>query len=744
MSETHPQHENTPTRPAGAAGPVVDVDLAAPFVAKGPLVSTAADEGAAPAPQDEAGNAVIAHTTPGPRFIWIAVVGGVVALFWAAGVLAYSAGENGLSGLAALPVQGLAGLVFVAFGPALFVFLAGLAVREMARFRGTAREVQALAARFADPAKATTADAQAMAGSVRHEISRMNTAVEGALARLGAMEEVLSHHGDAFAKAEASARERTDVLINDLRREREAIADLASVLDQKAADIAEAISEQSKMVVAAADIANSHAIESTKTLESSASRLQDEAEKAGIGAQNIAQKLDQAATHLAARTRDLDEQRSALSQSAKELDETSTKVADNFARGHEDAKALNDLTQQSIDNIKTISAEGAATVAQAFDEAVARARHATEDVHTTISVAARQQKDQAEALKNAASEAHQALDDYAQVIAKRLEQANEASFSAASWADKTFERLEETTKVLEQKLSALPETADAQARDLHNKLREGLASLNAAARDAAGEAEQMDAAFQSRIRQNYELLSDFMARMGAAADPRGGGALEVPSPFTSAAPEPAPAPLTTKIEEAAPMPPAAAAPKPVIEKEAPPEEVSAPVPEEAVQPEKEEKSGWRWKDVLSGMGPDVETPDNTAPKPKETSEPSDPALAPAAADPLDRLVTLFRIHNIDPAGLFSNMVFNSLAHARMLGGVRAMTDVVQMEAKTAVSALRTAFEDDAQLCAAAESFCDELRGKLDEAVRTGRKIHVETHLRTGDGPAYLLIEAALA
>jgi hypothetical protein len=696
--------------------------------------------------------------TSGSAPLWFIISGGVVAIFWLSGVMAFTLGQSGISGLLALPVSGLASLGFVALGPALFIMLAAVLIAELARFRNTARYIGAMAARFADPAKATREDARQMAEAVRAEMGRVNGAVEGALARLGAMEEVLGHHSEAFAAAEKSARERTDVLINDLRREREAVADLAIVLDQKAADIAEAITEQSKMVVAAADIANAHAIDSTKTLEESADRLNGSAHDAAQGAKVIAAKLDDASGRLSSNTIALGDVSTALDTTTKELDQVHERAKESFASTRNDARILTDMTRQSVEQMQDVAKQGAQTITEAFEAALNTSQASVRDVQLRNQITTERNAEQAEALKQAAQEARDALDAYAEVIAKRLEQANEASFSAASWADKTFEKLEQATRKLEGKLAALPETADAQARDLQDKLRKGLEGLNEAARSAAEEAEEIDAGFQARIRQNYELLSDFMLRMGAAADTRG-SAMDIPSPFLAQAQT---APVATPAQPAQPAPdasPKVVAPAPIAKTPAKPEKpkkksfIEAQIeaqnalrdksgrnkadtadeasPETAKATEKP-AHGWSWKDVLSGMD-----------KSKEPTGTRQPGTAPAAKDSLDRLVTLFRIHDIDPPSLFTTQVYRSLAHARLVGGHSAMTEVVHLEASQQVNTLRDAFAEDDALRKSAEEFAFELRDKINQSAEKGNKMHLETHLRTGDGPAYLLIETAL-
>ena len=751
MAEIRLEGENTPD---AASGMMQDLETLASRTPEGSLVARAAPEGAEPS----------AEASPPGRSMWLVLAGLLAASFWIAGVLAFSIGENGLAGLMALPVTGAASLAFVTVGPALFIVLAAVLIAELIRFRNTAHVIGAMAERFSDPAKATRSDVAAMAQAVRDEIARVNGAVEGALARLGAMEEVLGHHGEAFAAAETRARERTDALINDLRREREAVADLAIVLDQKAADIAEAITEQSKMVVAAADIANANALDSTRQLEHSAAQLTTCAQEAAEGAKAVAARLDEASGRLGSSTIALGDARKALAESTDELDQIGKNAQASFAASREEAQALTALTRQTMTEARDLAREGARLIGDAFEEVLEKARSGVQKVQEDTSEAVQLSARQTRELQDSAEQARAALEAYADVIAKRLEQANEASFSAAGWAEKTFEKLEKATRNLEEKLAALPRTADEQARDLQDKLQRGLAGLNAAARSAADEAEEIDAAFQARIRQNYELLSDFMLRMGAAADSRG-GALDVPSPFAAEAP----AARQTTAQPMATPPETAPEAKPEAAPDAarPGDDSAAAEPESTAKPRKisfaraqikaqeearkraqeqqagadgkaaepsPKAQGWRWKDVLSEMDlAKDQRPQAPAPTPVDA----------AAPDPLDRLATLFRIHDIDPRALFNSQVYRSLAHARLVGGAQAMRDIVRMEAPDEIRALSDAFADDASLKDAAESFAADLRGKIDRAAGQRSQAHLETYLRTGDGPAWLLIETAL-
>ncbi len=655
--------------------------------------------------------------------VWIVVSGGVIALLWSAGALAYLAGLIGFSALPELtPIQ-MASLVFAALGPALFVMVLAWVIREIVLFGASARRIQGIAERFADPAKATREDARALTNAVQVQILQMNKSVEGALARLGAMEEVLGHHADAFRETEANTRERTDSLINDLRREREAVGELADQLDTKAADIAKVIAEQSKMVVSAADIANSQTIEGTKVLGLASERLQDTAERAKTNASLMSEQLNQSAERIDGSARAMADARQGLETTASNLDASQIKIVDALGTSKEDIQGLVDVSEHCTAQLKGIAEEGAKTMRQSLEETLDQARHYTSIMREEGHALSNSHNQKAKDLKSAADEAKNALDTYAEAISRRLEHANEASFSAASWADKTLEKLQEATNALGDQLQTLPKAADDSAREIETKLRGRLAGLNAAAAAASEEAKGIDVAFQSRIRQNYELLSDFMQKMGATAAPTS-SEIDVPNPLsvkTDADPElQQPATTEGSALPVADEPEAEAAQsnenRPTTDPEAP----------------SENKDTWRWRDVLSRI-------DQTQTGLDARGDSSNPRQI----DPVDRLVAMFREMNIQPDQLFDSTSYRAAALSRMTDGAKAMADVARVDATKSVKRIVEAFEEDPGLRADALHFTAELRHKVDQAATSGQQMHIETHLRTGDGPAYLLLEAAL-
>src|SRR5690606_14127658 len=98
------------------------------------------------------------------------------------------------------PAQ-VAGLAFIAFGPALFVLVAGIAAQQMVRFSAQATLVAHAARRLTRPEREVEEETRALSTVLASEVARVNTGMDAALARLGAMEEVIRHHADSLALA---------------------------------------------------------------------------------------------------------------------------------------------------------------------------------------------------------------------------------------------------------------------------------------------------------------------------------------------------------------------------------------------------------------------------------------------------------------------------------------------------------------------------------------------------------------
>lgn len=581
---------------------------------------------------------------PARRHGWYIFFGFTAALIWAAGTVAYLtayAGVDLANPLAAHTPAQLAGLAIFALGPALLFIMAALIIRELRQTVDRTRGVESALARLAAPAEAAEAEVRSLSGAITGEIDRINSSLESALARLAAMEEVIRHHADTLEQSAGDARDRAEYLLQSLRSERERLQEVSDSMDDKAALIAAAITDQSRMVAAAAELAGETASDAEKKLRDSVEALSGAGNLIADSAQSASGKMGERAAELREISSLLDERTSELETAYQNHKKRLAEAGEGLRKEQEKIAAALDFHRAELDVMAKTAREGAdalndaaklgaGTFSDTVDAALERARKMAEQVRQESEKAGDAHREALEALQaaaenaGAASEAATAaLDQQTRMVSSRIEEINEKAFDAARKADESFEaRLKEAEKLtsraalaadeasesvkrrlasvlesareesrtiereiekLTDKLAELPAAAQLRAQEASDALRRGLEGLNAAAMAAAEEAQEFDSAFQSRIRQNYELLSDFMLKMGSVAGGR--RALDLPG-------NEVPNPLSGRKAKAGPEADEAPAKQPDTPKR---DTISFPEKGRAGEP------GWRWKDLLSNM-----------------------------------------------------------------------------------------------------------------------------------------------
>ncbi len=581
---------------------------------------------------------------PARQHGWYIFFGFSAALIWTSGTIAYLAAYAGidlLNPLAAHTPAQLAGLAIFALGPALLFIMAALLIRELRQTVDRTRGVESVLTRLAAPVDAAEAEVRSLSSTITGEIDRINSSLESALARLAAMEEVIRHHADTLEQSAGDARDRADHLLQSLRRERERLQEVSDSMDDKAALIAAAISDQSRMVAAAAELAGETASDAEKRLQDSVEALSGAGTRISDCAESAAGKMDARITELREmsalldeRTRELEtayhRHKDRLGEAGEGLREEQEKIAAALDFHRAELDVMTKTAREGANALNDAAKLGAGTFSDTVDAALERAREMAEQVRHESGKAAEAHQKALEALQaaagnaGAASEAAtEALDRQTRMVSSRIEEINEKAFDAARKADESFEaRLKEAEKLtsraalaadeasesvkkrlasvletareesrliereIEQltgKLAELPEAARLRAQEASDALRRGLEGLNAAAMAAAEEAQEFDSAFQSRIRQNYELLSDFMLKMGSVSSGR--RALDLPG-------NEVPNPLPARKDRA-----------PSEEAGASATDGNTPRRDRVSFPEKGRagEPGWRWKDLLSSM-----------------------------------------------------------------------------------------------------------------------------------------------
>lgn len=350
---------------------------------------------------------------------WIAIGGAVMALMWTAGALAFLFGYMEWKSVESQRLVEHVGLAFIAIGPAPLLIMLGVLGREALRFSTTARTLERASLRLAAPLEHARLDAVSLADAITGEIDRLNRASEGALARLGAIEEVLRHHSESVDAASGAARRQVDALIEDLQRERAAIVDLSVSLNGEAKKISQTIDRQAEMVAQAADLAASHANEGRELLEKSAERL--------VAASGQAQKSgEKAAFAIGEQMRDMEALVRALDERANRLDAV--------ARAHEGNLKVAQNTSHEL----TLAAEaGSSAMKAAVEQAIEQAKRLASVIqHETSGFATRgieeieRLRKAAQLARESAESAGRALEHNASSILRRVDEANRAGFEA--------------------------------------------------------------------------------------------------------------------------------------------------------------------------------------------------------------------------------------------------------------------------------------------------------------------------
>lgn len=223
-------------------------------------------------------------------------------------------------------------------------------------------------------------------------------------------------------------------------------------------------------------------------------------------------------------------------------------------------------------------------------EGLARAAEETRAAAARHATTARDQVDQlSEAAFNAGQKANQVFEARLEEAKALVEQSSRMVEDAgaatarkleegAAAARATLEELSAMMAEIEQRAARMPAAAAGQADRVRATVADGMDELMAQARRTAEEAQAIDAAFQDRVRRNFEMLSEAVKLMGVAATV--GPTAVSPGPVASApAPvlplRPAPTP-----RRATALPPEEVEPPAAAEPEDEPEilELAAPIP----------------------------------------------------------------------------------------------------------------------------------------------------------------------
>ncbi|TAJ71603.1 MAG: polar localization protein TipN [Phenylobacterium sp.] len=213
------------------------------------------------------------------------------------------------------------------------------------------------------------------------------------------------------------------------------------------------------------------------------------------------------------------------------LEAVSSAAADQRAQLEAQTRAAIEALAKAAEETRAAAARHASTAREQVDQLSEAAFSAGQKANQVFEA----RLEEAKALVEQSSKM---VDDAGQATARKLE-------DGARAARATLDELAAMMDELEQRAAKLPAAAASQADRVRAAVADGMDELMAQARRTAEEAQAIDAAFQDRVRRNFEMLSEAVKLMGVAA---------VASPVSAATPPPPQPPLPARKAKAAPPP----------------------------------------------------------------------------------------------------------------------------------------------------------------------------------------------
>jgi hypothetical protein len=375
-------------------------------------------------------------------------------------------------------------------------------------------------------------------------------------------------------------------------------------------------------------------------------------------------------------------------------------------------------------------------------EALSKAAEATRLASNQNAEAAREQVDQlAEAAFSAGQKANQVfearLEEARSLIARSAQMVEEAGDATArrleegaSAARRTLDELAGMLMRIEERVASLPERARSQAEQVREAVSESMDGLMDQARRTATETQAIDAAFQDRVRRNFEMLSEAVKMMGTVA-------------ATGAPPAPATAPAAPLART--PAPPAEPLPTPQASpgEDAPRRRLRL-TPAASGEPSSAPVSNETFAEIFEAAGGPPEALDGLRPRALETS----PADGEGGGQPqdkgsLDFLADEIRALGIDPMILLPITRVDELSAMIADGQGDSARELVRRLAPAATRKLSRRLLEEPRMRRSVMDFLARYQTGVETAIRRDRSgREVGALLSTEAGRLYLLAEAA--
>ncbi len=627
-----------------------------------------------------------------------------------------------------------------------------------------AREREALEAISA----ALDVQSAAITDAIGRQARMVAEASDLAETQLREAEAALAARAADLAGAAGSAMDAARTGADDVARQAAKLEAVGELVTAQLRTVDDGLNQQRHSITALAETLRAEHEDFAAQAETRAAQIADLAAHARVGANDVGETAARSAESLrgliAAAAEQLGEiaraaeaEREGLGQEVQRSLDTITRAAQTEREG------LNQDVQRSFEVIRT--------AAQSDRDDLA------DELHQVV-----------ESLNAAAEKARSAAQGHVDIAKSHVDQLNEAAFAAGQRADAVFnarltearELIEQSTLIAEQagarsaqhldqgvaaaraavaeverllsevdeKAGTLQGAAAAQIKAVRDAVEQGMGEMLASARRAAEETQAIDAAFQDRIKRNYDRLSEAVSLMSVVstrADAARAAAPLTPPPTAPAAASSRPPPVVEPVfaEPAAPAPPPAAAPVPELTEEGPrPRLRLTPTATDEdlrtvfdiPEPPPAEEGGWTWKDLLGGLSKSSDASQTSAQPAAETN---------ADGQAADYLNSQIAFMGIDPSALLPRARIEEIAAAVQAGDTEGARDVVKRLAPAAIRRLVRKLFSDNTLKAETDRFLARYRDLVAEAAQGDRAgFMIATLLGSDSGRTYLLLDAA--
>lgn len=379
-------------------------------------------------------------------FSWAGFTGGLAALVWIAGAIGGPLSYFGVEAVMAMDPAMQAGLLALAFGPALLFWVAASAAGEALKARKLATELTRMAQESRFPTDATEHQAQRLTNTVKNEIESLNDAVASALDRLAELEAAAQRNASLFNEAVQSSRENTQAMTHALGEQRDALMEVSGDLKGQTDTISNSIGRQIRLMREASKLVKTEITAAEDALETHLASFAASASIMGDRTAAFHHVADEAAAATASLNGTMTQMLDGLSEATR-LTETAKKSTEQAVlAANETASAVRETTRSAVTEAKR--------AAQLIRAEAAAMQETAADTLAKL-------QDAANAARMASEESQAAADRHAASIEKRL-----GALASAAGAKKAVVAPRAVERVVERVVERKPAPVMAHAEEV--------------------------------------------------------------------------------------------------------------------------------------------------------------------------------------------------------------------------------------------------------------------------------------